>query len=1243
MASEALRMKLTQSTRLTPNLEHPLGAALQKRILILDGAMGTMIQQEKLEEADFRGKQFAKHPTDLQGAMDVLSLTKPKLIQCIHEAYLDAGADIIETNTFNATSIGLAEYGLGNEIYEINCSAASIACAAAKKFTTIDRPRFVAGSMGPTNRTASLSPDVENPGFRAIDFDGLQKAYAEQARGLIDGGADLLLIETIFDTLNAKAALFGIEQVLANHGKRIPIMMSGTITDASGRTLSGQTLGAFVTSISHGKLTAIGLNCALGPTELRPYVEELSHLTGLFTAAYPNAGLPNAFGGYDETPERMLETMRDYLDQGWVNILGGCCGTTPEHIRAFAEAARDYDPRVPQQPAPYSRFSGLESLVIRPETNFVNVGERTNVTGSSRFAKLILQGNFDSALEVARSQVQGGAQIIDVNMDEGMLDSKAAMVHFLDLVASEPDIARVPLMIDSSKWEVIEAGLQRVQGKALVNSLSLKDGETEFRHNAVKARQYGASIVVMAFDEQGQADTFERRIEILKRAYTILVHEIGIPANEVILDPNVLTVGTGLEEHRRYAVDYFQTVSWIKENLPGALVSGGISNVSFAFRGNQAVREAMHASFLYHARQAGLDMGIVNPSMLEVYEEIPAELLQCVEDVLFDRRDDATERLVEFAATVESGARRKEQNDEWRKQPVDERLRHALVRGIVEHVDDDAEEAYQAYRSPLAVIEGPLMDGMNEVGDLFQSGKMFLPQVVKSARVMKKAVARLTPYLEAERAAHPERAKKAPTILLATVKGDVHDIGKNIVGVVLACNGFEVIDLGVMVPAASILEAAQSKQVSIIGLSGLITPSLDEMVHVAKELTRNGFNLPLLIGGATTSRLHTAVKISPAYDGPTIHVNDASRSVPVVSRVLGDESKAFSTEVATEYANLRETHSNRRAERQLIPLNEARANRFAFDLKAAAITTPSKLGIETLANYPLERLIERIDWTPFFMTWEMKGRFPNILDHHEFGTEARKLYNDALRLLDRILAQNLLQATGIFGLFPANSDGDDLVLYREDQPDEVLTVLHTLRQQMKKLNGQPNLCLADFVAPHTSGTPDYVGAFAVTAGFGVEKLAAGFEADLDDYSSILVKALADRLAEAFAEELHERVRKEFWGYALSESLSNEELIQEDYRGIRPAPGYPAYPDHTEKSLLFSLLGAERQTGISLTENFAMTPAASVSGLFLAHPEAHYFGVGRLLPDQVKDYAQRKGLTTTETERWLGPNLGYTPK
>ena len=1236
-------MKLTESAGRTPNLDHPLGVALQNRILVLDGAMGTMIQQEKLGEADFRGKRFTKHPTDLQGAMDVLSLTQPKLIQRIHEDYLDAGADIIETNTFNATSIGLAEYGLGDAIYEINFSAAAIACAAAEKFATIDRPRFVAGSIGPTNRTASLSPDVENPGFRAVDFNGLQRAYADQARGLIDGGTDLLLIETVFDTLNAKAALFGIEQVLANHSKRIPIMVSGTITDASGRTLSGQTLEAFVTSISHGDLIAIGLNCALGPTELRPYVEELSRLTGLLTAAYPNAGLPNAFGGYDETPERMVETMRDYLDLGLVNILGGCCGTTPEHIRAFAEAAQDYRPRIPQQPAPYPNFSGLESLVIRPETNFVNVGERTNVTGSSRFAKLILKGDFDGALEVARSQVQGGAQIIDVNMDEGMLDSKAAMVHFLDLIASEPDIARVPLMIDSSKWEVIEAGLQRVQGKALVNSLSLKDGETEFRNNAIKARQYGASIVVMAFDEQGQADTFERRIEILKRAYNILVHEIGIPANDVILDPNVLTVGTGLEEHRRYAVDYFQTVSWIKENLPGALVSGGISNVSFAFRGNQTVREAMHASFLYHARRAGLDMGIVNPSILEVYEEIPAELLQRVEDVLFDRRDDATERLVEFAATVKSGARHQEQNDEWRKQSVDERLRHALVRGIVEHVDDDAEEAYRAYKSPLAVIEGPLMDGMNEVGDLFGSGKMFLPQVVKSARVMKKAVARLTPYLEAERAAHPERAKKAPKILLATVKGDVHDIGKNIVGVVLACNGFEVIDLGVMVPAARILETAQTEQVAIIGLSGLITPSLDEMVHVARELTRSGFNLPLLVGGATTSRLHTAVKISPVYDGPTIHVNDASRSVPVASRVLGDENKAFSTEVAAEYANLRETHSNRRAERQLIPLNEARANRFAFDLKAADITTPSRLGIEILENYPLERLIEKIDWTPFFMTWEMKGKFPDILDHPEFGAEACKLYNDALRLLDRILAKKLLRATGIFGLFSANSDGEDLVLYRKGQPGEVLTVLHTLRQQMKKRDGQPNLCLADFIAPRNSGTPDYVGAFAVTAGLGVKKLAANFEADLDDYSSILVKALADRLAEAFAEELHQRVRKEFWGYASTESLSNEALIQENYRGIRPAPGYPACPDHTEKALLFSLLDVERRTGISLTENFAMAPAASVSGLFLAHPEAHYFGVGRLLPDQVKDYAQRKGLTIAETERWLGPNLGYTPK
>jgi 5-methyltetrahydrofolate--homocysteine methyltransferase len=1205
--------------------------------------MGTMIQRESLEEADFRGKRFTEHPTDLQGAMDVLSLTKPKLIQRIHEAYLEAGADIIETNTFNATSVGLAEYGLGDEIYQINRSAAEIAQAAAKKFSTTDRPRFVAGSLGPTNRTASMSPDVDNPSFRAIDFDGLQEAYAEQARGLIDGGADLLLIETVFDTLNAKAALFGIERVLADHGKRMPVMVSGTITDASGRTLSGQTLEAFVTSISHAELVAIGLNCALGPTELRPYVEELSHLTGLFTAAYPNAGLPNAFGGYDETPDRMVETMRDYLDGGWVNILGGCCGTTPEHIRSFSEMAQEYRPRVPKQPTPYPRFSGLEPLVIRPETNLVNVGERTNVTGSSHFAKLIQQDDFDSALEVARSQVQGGAQIIDVNMDEGMLDSKAAMVHFLDLVASEPDIARVPLMIDSSRWEVIEAGLKRVQGKAIVNSLSLKDGEREFRRNAQSARQYGASIVVMAFDEQGQADTFERRIKILKRAYTILVHELGVPANDVILDPNVLTVGTGLEEHRRYAVDYFRTVSWVKENLPGALVSGGISNVSFAFRGNQTVREAMHASFLYHARRAGLDMGILNPAMLEVYEEIPDGLLQRVEDVLFDRRDDATERLVEFAVSVGGGPRRKERNDVWREQTVDERLKYALVRGLVEHVEDDAEEAYQAYGSSLAVIEGPLMAGMNEVGDLFGSGKMFLPQVVKSARVMKRAVARLTPYLEAERAAHPERAKRAPSILLATVKGDVHDIGKNIVGVVLACNGFEVIDLGVMVPATRILETARAEQVAAIGLSGLITPSLDEMTHVARELTRSGFDLPLLIGGATTSRLHTAVKISPAYHGLTVHVTDASRSVRVVRRAIGEESTLFATEVATEYASLRESHTKRRAERQLIPLAEARENRFAFNPKAAAIVTPSELGIEALTNYPLDRLIARIDWGPFFMAWEMKGKFPTILDHPEFGTEARKLYGDAVSMLDRILEQNLLQANGIYGLFPANSDMDDLVVYREDQAGEVLIILHTLRQQMKKRDGQPNLALADFVAPRKSGTSDYVGAFAVSAGFGVEALAARFEADLDDYSSILVKALADRLAEAFAEELHERVRKEYWGYASTESLSREEVIREAHRGVRPAPGYPACPDHTEKSLLFGLLDAEHHTGISLTENFAMTPAASVSGLFLAHPEAHYFGVGRLLPDQVKDYARRKGMGTAEAERWLGPNLGYTPK
>ncbi|MCY4354623.1 MAG: methionine synthase [Truepera sp.] len=1220
--------------------DHPLYTALRERILILDGAMGTLIQREDLTEADFRGDQFRNHPKDLQGAADLLSLTQPGLIRRIHERYLEAGADIIETNTFNSTSIGLAEYQLGTAIYTINRAAARLARAAADRFSSPERPRFVAGSLGPTNRTASLSPDVENPGFRAIDFDRLSAAYAEQTRGLVDGGVDLLLIETVFDTLNAKAALFAIEMVFEERAVRLPLIVSGTITDASGRTLSGQTLEAFLTSISHADLVAVGLNCALGPAELRPYVEELSRLTGHYTACYPNAGLPNAFGGYDETPARMIRVMGEFLEGGWVNILGGCCGTTPEHIQAFAETAREFGPRVPREPPSYPSFSGLESLVIRPETNFVNIGERTNVTGSRRFARLIREGDYETALAVAREQVEGGAQILDVNMDEGMLDSEAAMIRFLNLLAAEPDIARVPVMIDSSRWGVIEAGLKRVQGKALVNSVSLKDGEEAFRRNALTARRYGAAMVVMAFDERGQADTFERRIEILERSYQILVLNLGIPAADVILDPNVLTVGTGIEEHRRYAVDFFQAVSWIKENLPGALVSGGVSNVSFAFRGNQRVREAMHASFLFHARKAGLDLGIVNPALLEVYEQVPKELMERVEDLLLDRRDDATERLVSYAGSVAGEVKVRVHDDPWREQPVEARLKHALVRGLTEYIEADVEEAYASYGSPLAVIDGPLMDGMNEVGDLFGAGKMFLPQVVKSARVMKRAVGQLTPYLEAEQRSGSDPTGRAPKVLLATVKGDVHDIGKNIVGVVLSCNGFNVLDLGVMVPAERILKTARSEDVDLIGLSGLITPSLDEMVHVAGELTRQGFDLPLLIGGATTSRIHTAVKIAPAYSGLTVHVTDASRSVPVAARASGRNRESLKAEISAQYAKLRDRHALRARQRQLIPLAEARANRLPFDPKRAQPVAPTLLDTEVLTDYPLERLIERIDWGPFFLAWELKGSYPELLDDPRLGEEARKLQGDALALLERIVEERLLSANGVLSIFPANAVGDDIELYVDEDRFRVRAILYSLRQQTRKRDGQANLALADFVAPKGSGTADYVGAFAVTAGIGADALAHSFEADLDDYSSILVKALADRLAEAFAEHLHERVRKEWWGYAPTESLSNDELIREAYRGIRPAPGYPAYPDHSEKAILVKLLDVERLAGISLTESFAMQPAASVSGLYLAHPDARYFAVGRLLRDQVEDYALRKGISVDETERWLAPNLSY---
>ncbi len=1215
-----------------------LRRALERRVLVLDGAMGTMIQRLRLREEELRGERFAHHPRPLAGANDLLCLTQPDAIGEIHDAYLAAGADIIETNTFNATSVGLAEYGLDEHIGEINRAGAALARRSADRFAREGRPRFVAGSMGPTNRTASLSSDVERPGYRAITFDALERAYHEQALALMDGGVDLLLVETVFDTLNAKAALVGIERAFEARGRRLAVIVSGTIVDASGRTLSGQTLEAFVISLSHADLLAFGLNCSLGPAGLAPHVEELAGLTDRYTLAYPNAGLPNAFGGYDEGPDDMLAVMQDFLDRGWLNVIGGCCGTTPEHIAVFAQAAALAAPRRPRALPAYPRFAGLEPLVVREDSNFVNVGERTNVSGSKRFARLVRDGDFDAALAIARDQVEGGAQMIDVNMDEGLLDSVEAMTTFLDLVASEPDIARVPVVLDSSDWRVLEEGLKHLQGKGVLNSLSLKDGEEAFRARAGVARRFGAAVIVMAFDEDGQADTFERRIEVAERAYRILVDELRFPPQDVIVDPNILTVGTGIEEHNRYALDYLRATRWIKRNLPGALVSGGVSNVSFAFRGNQRVREAMHAAFLYHARRAGMDMGIVNPALLEVYEEVPAELLELVEDVLFDRRPDATERLVSYAGRVSGEGRAPEARTQaWRDAAVAERLQHALVRGIADWIEEDAEEARVTLGSPLAVIEGPLMDGMNVVGDLFGAGKMFLPQVVKSARVMKRAVAYLTPYLEAEQA----EARSAGRVLLATVKGDVHDIGKNIVGVVLGCNGYDVLDLGVMVGAERILAAAVEHDVDVIGLSGLITPSLDEMVHTADVLSRAGVRLPLLIGGATTSRAHTAVKVAPAYQGLTVHVPDASRAVTTVNRALSArDSGALERETDALYRKVREQYADRRGRRELASLEEARALAPSFDVGAARIVRPVHPGITELDDVPLSELVETIDWSPFFHAWEMKGRYPEILDDPALGNEARKLLSDARALLARIVGERAVRARAVAGLWPANRVGDDIEVYADDARSVVAARFLGLRQQTRKRPGQPNLALADFVAPR--GTDDWIGGFAVTAGHGVERLVTDFERDHDDYNAILVKALADRLAEALAEWLHQRVRRELWGYAPNEVLEQGDLVRERYRGIRPAPGYPAQPDHTEKRTLFRLLDAERRTGIHLTESLAMTPPSSVCGLYLAHPDARYFAVGSLGRDQLEDYAARKGMAVAEAERWLAPVLAYEP-
>ncbi len=1222
----------------------PFLRLLASRILVLDGAMGTLIQQYHLAEEDFRGGRFADHPHELRGNNDLLSLTRPDVIGAIHRAYLEAGADIIETNTFSATSISQADYGLEACAYELNLASAQIARRAADAALALDpaRPRFVAGALGPTNKTLSLSPDVNDPAFRSVSFRQMVEAYAVQTAGLVDGGVDLLLVETVFDTLVCKAALYAIGEHFRRTGKALPVMISGTVVDMSGRTLSGQTPEAFWTSVAHAPhLLSVGLNCALGTAQMRAFIEELAAVATVPVSLYPNAGLPNAFGGYDESPEFMAEHIGEYARAGFLNLVGGCCGTTPRHIAAIAEAVAGVAPRQAPAPDHRLRLSGLEPLVFRDEVNFVNIGERTNVTGSRKFARHIREQQYDEALSVARQQVEGGAQLIDINMDEGLLDSKAAMATFLHLVASEPDIARVPIVLDSSRWDVIEEGLQCVQGKSIVNSISLKEGEAAFKEQARRVRRYGAAAIVMAFDEAGQADSYERRIAICRRAYDLLTLEVGFPPEDIIFDPNVFAVATGIEEHNGYALDFLRATAWIKENLPYARVSGGISNISFSFRGNDRVREAMHAAFLYHAVRAGLDMGIVNAGQLEVYEAVDPALLERVEDVLLNRRPDATERLVSLAGQLAAGQGEAapEEAAAWRSAPVAERLKHALVKGVADFVEEDTEEARRSLPSALAVIEGPLMEGMNVVGDLFGMGKMFLPQVVKSARVMKRAVAYLIPYIEQEKAAGARQSRGR--VLLATVKGDVHDIGKNIVGVVLACNGYDVIDLGVMAPADRILERAREENADIIGLSGLITPSLDEMAHVAREMERQGFRRPLLIGGATTSRVHTAVKIAPFYSGPVVHVIDASRSVGVAGSLVGEGRAAFAAAVAEDYAAVRRDHARRSAGKTYLRLEEARRNRFAPDWSAAPITPPVRPGIVAFESYDLAEIRPYIDWTPFFITWELKGKYPRIFDLPGVGREARTLYDDANRMLDRIERDGLLGASAVAGLFGAHADGDDIVLSGPDGC--AAATLHMLRQQAEKTPGRPNRSLADYVAPLASGRADYMGAFAVTAGRGLDELAARYDRAHDDYNKIMVKALADRLAEALAELLHLRVRREWWGYAPEEQLSAEDLVAERYRGIRPAPGYPACPEHTEKLTLWSLLGVEARTGIRLTENLAMHPAASVCGWYFAHPEARYFDVGLIGRDQVEDYAFRKGMSPAEVERWLASRLAYEPE
>ncbi len=1218
-----------------------LSDILNNRILLMDGAMGTMIQRYKLSEDDYRGKKFKDHPTPMKGNNDILSLSRPEVVREIYSAYLKAGADIIETNTFNGTSISQADYNTEKYVYDLNSEAARIARAAADEFTKKDpgKPRLVAGSMGPTNKSLSISPDVNNPGLRSVNFVQMKDAYKEQARALIDGGVDILIAETIFDTLSGKAAIFGIQEAITESGRNVPVIISGTIVDQSGRTLSGQTTEAFYYSVRHtANLISIGLNCSLGPKQIRPYIAELSDLSDKYVTLFPNAGLPNEFGEYDESPEAMTRVLEEFAKDGFFNIIGGCCGTGPEHIEAFSEITKKYPPRKIAHPEKYMRLSGMEPLVLRPDTNFINVGERTNVAGSRMFARLIREENFEEALSVARHQVEGGAQIIDVNMDEGMIDSEAAMVKFLNLIGTEPDIARLPIMLDSSKWSVIEAGLQCMQGKGIVNSISLKEGEEIFIEHAQKALNYGAAVIVMAFDEQGQADTYERKIRICERAYKILTEKVGFPAEDIIFDPNIFAVATGLEEHSNYANDFIKATKWIKHNLPYAKVSGGVSNISFSFRGNNAVREAMHSAFLYHAINAGMDMGIVNAGQLAIYEDIPEDLLERVEDVLLNRRPDATERLLEFAENVKSSDNSVKAIDEWRNGSIESRLKHALVKGVADFIEEDISEALENYNSAVEIIEKPLMDGMNKVGELFGSGKMFLPQVVKSARVMKKAVSILIPHIEKENSGEIESAGK---ILLATVKGDVHDIGKNIVAVVLGCNNFEIIDLGVMVPAEKIIEEAVSNNADIIGLSGLITPSLDEMVHVAEEIERLNLNIPLLIGGATTSRIHTAVKIAPSYSGATVHVSDASHSVPVASNLLSSKNSIeFRENIKKEYEELKIRHEKNRSVKEYLSLDEARENRLRIDWKNAEIIRPQKLGVSIIQEVPLEVLREYIDWTPFFRVWELKGKFPDIFENDEYGNEAKKLHDDAIVLLNRFIEEKSLKASGIIGLYPANSIGDDIEIYQDENREKVIETFCTIRQQYKKDKNQPNIALADFTAPKENSNADYIGLFACTTGIGIDKITESFRQDHDDYNIIMTKALADRLAEAFAEYLHKLIRTDHWGYSKNEHLTIDDLIGEKYNGIRPAPGYPAQPDHSEKLKIWKLLDVDANCGITLTESFAMLPAASVSGLYFASPNSKYFTTGKISEDQVIDYAVRKGISKNEAEKLLGSILNY---